>query len=146
MGVLNVYACYNINNDLRLNSSSGAIFTSIAEYVLSKQGVVYGVAMSEDCYSAEFISVKNNKELGKLRGSKYLQAKLGNTFKLIKKDLISKKMVLFTGTGCQINGLKKFLGKNYENLICVDVICHGVPSPALWRKYVNHQEKYMTES
>ena len=124
-----------------MNSSSGAVFSSLAENVLDQQGVVYGVAMSEDCYSAEFISVTSKKQLTKLRGSKYLQAKVGNTYKLVKKDLISGKLVLFSGTGCQVNGLKIFLGKDYDNLICVDVICHGVPSPALWREYATYQEQ-----
>ena len=98
-----VYACYNINKDLRLNSSSGAVFSSLAEYVLNKQGVVYGVAMSEDCYSAEFIAVTDEVGMARLRGSKYLQAKIGNTFKSVKRNLIAGRHVLFTGTGCQVN-------------------------------------------
>lgn len=141
MGPLNVYACYNIDKYVRSNSSSGAVFSSLAEYVLEHHGIVYGVAMSEDCYSAEFISVTNRENLTKLRGSKYLQAKVGNTYKSIKSDLMSGKIVLFSGTGCQANGLKSFLGKEYDNLICVDVICHGAPSPALWREYAKHQEQ-----
>lgn len=141
MKPLKVYACYNTDKAVRLSSSSGAVFSSLAEEVFSKQGVVYGVAMSEDCYSAEFISVTNREGLAKLRGSKYLQAKVGNTYRLVKDDLASGKRVLFTGTGCQVNGLKSFLGKEHENLICVDVICHGTPSPALWREYAKYQEK-----
>ena len=136
-----VYACYNINKDLRLNSSSGAVFSSLAEYVLNKQGVVYGVAMSEDCYSAEFIAVTDEVGMARLRGSKYLQAKIGNTFKSVKRNLIAGRHVLFTGTGCQVNGLKNFLERDYDNIICVDVICHGAPSPALWKKYAEYQEK-----
>ena len=135
-----VYACYNKDKDVRLSSSSGAVFSSLAEYVLNKSGVVYGVAMSEDCYSAEFIAVTNSEGLAKLRGSKYLQAKVGNIFKKVKVELQAGKLVLFTGTGCQVNGLKKFLGKDYNNLICMDVICHGAPSPALWREYAHYQE------
>lgn len=141
MGALKVYACYNTDKHLRLRSSSGAVFSSLAENVLKQQGVVYGVAMSEDCYAAEFISVTSKEHLTKLRGSKYLQAKVGNAYKSVKKDLTSGKLVLFSGTGCQVNGLKSFLGKEYENLICVDVICHGAPSPALWRKYAKYQEQ-----
>lgn len=141
MKPLKVYACYNMDKDIRLSSSSGAVFSSLAEYVLEHQGVVYGVAMSQDCYYAEFISVKSKEQLTKLRGSKYLQAKVGNTYKLVKEELVSGKLVLFSGTGCQVNGLKSFLGKEYENLICVDVICHGAPSPALWRKYATYQEQ-----
>lgn len=136
-----VYACYNKDKDVRLSSSSGAVFSSLAEYVLSKSGVVYGVAMSEDCYSAEFVEVTDSEGLIKLQGSKYLQAKVGNTFKKVKADLQAGKIVLFTGTGCQINGLKSFLGKDYDKLICMDVICHGTPSPALWRMYVEYQER-----
>lgn len=141
MEPLEVYACYNTDKGVRLSSSSGAVFSSLAEYVLEQQGVVYGVAMSTDCYSAEFISVISKEQLTKLRGSKYLQAKVGNTYKSLKADLMSGKLVLFSGTGCQVNGLKSFLGKEYENLICVDVICHGAPSPTLWRKYVTYQEQ-----
>lgn len=141
MKSLKVYACYNTDKDIRLSSSSGGVFFSLAEYVLEQQGVVYGVAMTEDCYSAEFISVTDRENLVKLRGSKYLQAKVGNTYKCVKRNLISGTLVLFSGTGCQINGLKSFLGKEYDNLICVDVICHGVPSPALWHKYAKHQEQ-----
>lgn len=135
-----VYACYNTNKDVRLSSSSGAVFSSLAECVFNKQGIVYGVAMSEDCYSADFIAVTDVAGLTRLRGSKYLQAKVGDTFKRVKKDLIDGKYVLFTGTACQVNGLKSFLGKDYDNLLCVDVICHGVPSPELWKKYAKYQE------
>ena len=124
-----------------MSSSSGAVFSLLADYIFSKQGIVYGVSMSEDCYTAEFIGAIDRNELNPLRGSKYLQAKVGNTYKQVKANLLSGKLVLFTGTGCQINGLKNFLGKDYENLICVDVICHGVPSPALWKKYVQRQEQ-----
>lgn len=141
MKPLKVYACYNTDKNVRLSSSSGAVFSSLAEYVLEQQGCVYGVAMSADCYTVEFISATSKDGLKKLCGSKYLQAKIGNTYKSVKKDLISGKLVLFSGTGCQVNGLKSFLGKEYENLICVDIICHGAPSPALWRKYAIYQEQ-----
>lgn len=141
MKPLKVYACYNTDLNTRINSSSGAVFSLLAEYVLSEQGIVYGVSMSEDCYSAEFIRVTDRETLAKLRGSKYLQAKVGNTYRLIQEDLLRDKLVLFTGTGCQVNGLKSFLGKDFDNLLCVDVICHGVPSPELWRKYAKHQEQ-----
>lgn len=70
-----------------------------------------------------------------------MQAKVGNTYKQIKDDLLAGKLVLFSGTGCQVNGLKNFLGKEYDNLLCVDVICHGASSPALWKKYAEYQEK-----
>lgn len=140
MEPINVYACYRKDKEVRLNSSSGAVFSALAEYALERNGIVYGVAMSEDCYFAEYIEATDESGLVKLRGSKYLQAKTGDTYNKVKENLQAGKLVLFSGTGCQINGLKKFLGVEYENLICVDVICHGTPSPKLWQKYVKHQE------
>ena len=136
-----VYACYYPNEELRLKSSSGAIISAVAEYVFSKNGSVYGVVFSEDCYSASFKKATNMEEFSKIRGSKYVQAKIGNTFAEVKRDLQSGNLVLFTGTVCQVSGLKKFLRKEYENLICIDVICHGVPSPKLWKEYLQYQEK-----
>ena len=138
---MKVYASYNINQNTRLNSSSGGIFFLLAKYILSKNGVVYGVKMSEDCYLAEFTRVTDIDKLIYLQGSKYLQAKVGDTFKQVKRDLQSGKYVLFSGTGCEVNGLKCFLGKDYDNLLCIDVICHGVPSPLLWKKYAQYQEQ-----
>lgn len=133
------YAAY-YDDDIRMKSSSGAIFSLLANMVLEKRGIVYGVVMNESCTEAEYIGITEKKDLEKLLGSKYLQAKIKNTFKSVRENLISNKLVLFTGTGCQINGLRKFLQKDYENLISVDIICHGVPSPALWKKYVSYME------
>lgn len=138
---VSAYACYNQNREVRMRSSSGAIFSLLAEQILSENGIVYGVSMAEDCYSAEFLRVETREKLSYLRGSKYMQAKVGDTFRSVRDDLLLGTKVLFTGTGCQINGLKGYLDKNYENLICVDVICHGAPSPALWKKYAEYQEK-----
>jgi len=139
--VLAVYAGYSGKAEVRAKSSSGAIFHLLAEFTLSQSGVVYGVAMSEGCRSAEFIRVCEISRLPELFGSKYLQAKTGNVFKSVKADLEDNIVVLFSGTGCQINGLKGYLGKEYHNLFTVDVICHGVPSPALWQKYVEYVER-----
>ncbi len=137
---MNAYACYNNDMNVRINSSSGGVFSLLAEEVLADGGVVYGVAMAADCYSAEYISVTNQSELHRLVGSKYMQAKMGDIFRNVQRNLIDGKSVLFTGTGCQVNGLRNYLGHEYDNLLCVDVICHGVPSPALWEKYAKHQE------
>lgn len=138
--VLNVYAAYNRNDSVRIISSSGAIFSALVQHILSLKGIVYGVAMSEDCRFAEYKRAEDITEALKFYGSKYLQAKLGKTLQTVKKDLESGKIVLFTGVSCQINGLKMYLGREYPNLYCVDVICHGIPSPALWRKYVSYIE------
>ena len=96
--------------------------------------------MTEDCYSAQYIEVTNITDLKRLLGSKYLQAYIGNTYRKVEENLQAEKTVLFSGTSCQVNGLKRFLNNEYDNLICIDVICHGVPSPKLWRKYVKCQE------
>lgn len=135
------FACINNNEEERLCSSSGGVFSLLAKCIIEQNGVVYGVGMTEDCYSAKFIRVDNTKQLYLLRGSKYLQAKTGNTYIKVKSDLDKGLLVLFSGTGCQINGLRLYLKRDYENLLCVDVICHGTPSPALWRKYVQFYEK-----
>ena len=127
---MKTYATY-YNNTIRLTSSSGGVFSLIA----SEFDVVFGVAMTEDCYGCEFVRIEG--DIASLRGAKYFQAKVGDTFKEVKQDLLSGKKVLFSGTGCQINGLHMFLGKAYDNLITIDVICHGVPSPKLWREYAN---------
>lgn len=140
MKPIKTYACYSKNLNERLHSSSGALFSVLAKYFLSLNGVVYGVALTDDCYGAEFIAITDKDELQKLRGSKYFQAKVGNTFEQVKHYLEEGRLILFSGTGCQINGLKCYLNKSYDNLFCVDVICHGVPSPKLWRLYTEYQE------
>lgn len=148
--VKTTYAAYSLDEAERLASSSGGVFSLLAWEILSVGGVLYGVAMSSDCKRAEFIRVAEEAGLERLRTSKYLQAHVGSTFKAVKKDLEEGLPVLFTGTGCQINGLFEFLGvgkeagfvrEKYTTLFCMDVICHGAPSPALWRKYVEYIEK-----
>lgn len=148
--VKTTYAAYSLNELERLNSSSGGIFSLLVRVVLADGGVVYGVAMSDDCGRAEFLRITDELGLERLRTSKYLQAHVGMTFKQVKQDLDSGMTVLFSGTGCQVNGLIGFLGANkgegavrekYPNLYCIDVICHGAPSPALWREYVNYIEQ-----
>ena len=141
MNVINTYAAYAKDEELRLSSSSGAVFSLLAENIINRSGVVYGVAMTEDCRNAEFIRAADMDALKALRGSKYLQAKVGNTYQSVKHDLENNIPVLFTGTGCQINGLKAFLGKEYNNLISVDVVCHGTPSPKLWNRYIDYMEE-----
>lgn len=131
---MKTYAAIYNNNEIREKSSSGGIFSALAD----KFDVVYGVAMTDDCYGAEMIRVEGN--IAPLRGSKYFQAKVGDSFKQVKKDLIDGKKVFFSGTACQINGLSLYLGKDYQNLFLLDIICHGTPSPKLWREYAKYQE------
>lgn len=139
--IKDVFAAYTKDDEIRIASSSGGLFFVFAKYVIqNSMGVVYGVAMTEDCQSAEYCRVNSIENLDKLCGSKYLQAKMGCTYKNVKNDLENNIFVLFTGVGCQINGLMTYLEQEYENLICVDMICHGVPSPKLWRAYVKDVE------
>jgi len=128
------------DEDIRDKSSSGGLFSAFANKILNDNGVVYGVAMSEDLKSAHNIRVDNKNDLAKLRGSKYLQSNTENIYIQVKKDLVDGRKVLFSGVPCQINALKMYLRKEYDNLYCMEVICHGTPSPALWKKYLEHLE------
>lgn len=134
------YACINTDEKIRSESSSGGMFTLIAEYVIEQGGVVFGAALDEnmEVYHSE---ASTKIELRKFRGSKYVQSKIGDTYKRAKKYLDEGRMVLFTGTPCQIGGLYASLNKKYENLITQDIICHGVPAPKVWRRYLKYQLK-----
>lgn len=135
-----VYAVRHKDEAIRAASRSGGIFTALSDDVLSNGGVVYGCVLTED-FAAMHIRAENVGERNKMRGSKYVQSKLGNTYKNVKVDLDDQKNVLFSGTSCQVAGLKKYLGKEYENLICVDIVCHGVPSKKVWGAYLRWQEQ-----
>ena len=132
------------NNDLNevLKSTSAAIFPLLAEGILNKGGVVYGCAWDfEDEIYAKHIRISDLNELYKLRGSKYVQSSLESTFIQVKEDLKNEINVLYSGTPCQIAGLKLFLQKDYENLITIDLVCHGVPSSKMLSAYVNYIER-----
>lgn len=135
------YAAINRDDEIRSQSSSGGVFTLLAEYILEQGGVVFGAAMADDQHSVRHIAVETLEKLAPLRGSKYLQSTIDNTYNEAKQALQAGRKVLFTGTPCQIEGLKSFLqGREYPNLYCMDVICHGVPSPLVWQTYVSEQE------
>ena len=134
------FAGYCRNEVIRKQSSSGGIFSVLAEWALQQNGVVVGAAFDEN-FGVYHIAIETEADLPKLRGSKYVQSRLGNTYPEIKRYLEMGRKVLFTGTACQIAGLKKYLNQPYENLYTVDVLCHGVPSPKLWRMYLAAQEK-----
>ncbi len=133
------YAAQINNESIRLQSSSGGFFSLLAEYVLEQNGIVFGAALNKSM-TVEHIYVSEKEELAKLRGSKYVQSNIGNTYHQAKQFLLTGKLVLFTGTPCQIEGLLKYLGKNYKNLITQDIICHGTPSPVFWKKYLEWHE------
>lgn len=129
------------NNDIRVKSSSGGMFTILANYFLENNGYVCGASFDKN-WKVKHIIIDNKKDLDKLRGSKYVQSDLGNIFKDVKNLLEKNSKVLFTGTPCQIAGIKSFLGKEYENLYLVDLLCHGVPSPKIWIQYLKEEFKY----
>lgn len=132
-------------SDLINKSASGGIFASIANEILKESGIIYGVSLEYTCDKlfAKHVRITSNEELIKLQGSKYLQSDTGDTFKQVKEDLLNGRNVLYSGTPCQIAGLKSFLQKNYENLYCVDIICHGTPNNRFFQDYIlSLEEKY----
>jgi coenzyme F420-reducing hydrogenase beta subunit len=138
-----VYAAKAKDDELRRISSSGGVFSLLARKILDEGGVVFGAAYEPPTFKVIHKAVFDEKGLDELRGSKYVQSEIGNTYKEAKQYLESGRQVLFSGCPCQIAGLKSFLGKDYANLLLVDVICHGVPSPKVWQIYVeNVKEKF----
>ena len=123
---------------IRAESTSGGAFTAIAKYVLDRKGVVFGVQYDKDL-NVVHSYVENEADLKLYRNSKYVQSKIGDTFKQAKKFLDEGRWVCFSGTPCQIEGLKKYLKKDYIKLITVDIVCHAVPSPLVWQKYLEFQ-------
>jgi len=137
-----IYAAININPECRKNSSSGGLFSAMAEYVLNQKGTVYGAAFNEQ-FMVKHIKISSKNELNKLKGSKYVQSNMGTIFTDVKNDLTNGLMVLFSGTPCQVNGLKAYLNSPYDNLFLCDIVCHGVPSPLIWKDYIDYiSEKY----
>lgn len=134
------FACINKNDVIRLDSSSGGIFSLLANEILDRGGVVVGAAFT-DKFSVEHVIVDSKYGLEKLRGSKYIQSNIGDIYKIVKNYLENDKYVLFSGTPCQISGIKCYLGKSYDKIIYQDFICHGVPSPLVWRKYIESVER-----
>ena len=132
------YAVISKNELWRIESSSGGMFSEIAGVVLENNGIVYGAVYNEE-FKVYHCGIESLEELSKLRGAKYSQSDLGSTFSDILSRLKQGKLVLFSGTPCQVAGLKSFLRKDYDNLVCVDFVCHGVPSPMAWREYIKHR-------
>lgn len=134
------YAAKTMDEVTLKNSSSGGVFSEIARYVIEHEGVVFGASFDEE-FNVQHINIKHIDELTKIQGSKYVQSRIGHTYVEAKKYLDEGKMVFFTGTPCQIAGLYGFLNKKYDNLYTQDIICHGVPSPMIWKKYVEFREE-----
>ena len=122
---------------VRRHSSSGGAFTALSELVLSTGGIIFGAGFNEN-WQVVHTSAENPDELENLRGSKYVQSQIGDVYKRVKAELEKGRRVLFSGTPCQCAGLKSFLDKDYDNLLTVEIICHGTPSPLLWENYIEY--------
>lgn len=134
------YAFRTGDHDLLMQSTSGGAFSTLAQPVLDGGGCVFGCKLGKPQLVAVHAKIEDAASLQDLRGSKYVQSDLRNTFVECKKELQSGREVLFSGTPCQIAGLNAFLGKDYANLLCVEVICHGAASPAVLQKEVAEVE------
>lgn len=140
-----VFAAWNKNEEIRGKSSSGGIFSLLAENTLNNNGIVIGAIFNENNV-VEHNFVNNIKDLYKLRGSKYVQSSTNGMYSLTKKYLEEGREVLYSGTPCQIEGLYKFLNKKYENLITCGIVCHSVPSPKIFSDYIKYLEnKYKSK-
>lgn len=132
---LHAYAARNKDEGIRRKSSSGGVFTLLAEKVIADGGVIFGARFDENwevCHDY----TETIEGLAAFRGSKYVQSRMGNSYQKADSFLKQGRKVLFSGTPCQIAGLRRYLNKEYSNLLTVDFICHGVPSPKVWRKYL----------
>lgn len=134
------YAAVNSDQVTRNTSTSGGVFTLLAKTVLNKNGVVFGAAYNPD-FSVSHQYTETEDGLQKFSGAKYVQSDIGESYRQVKSFLNENRYVLFSGTPCQIAGLQSYLGKDYEKLICVDLICHGIPSPKVWQHYVDYRAK-----
>lgn len=136
------YAAVHKDSEVLAKSTSGGAFTALADAIFAHKGVVYGAAMM-DGMQVKHIRAEDKSSFEDLRSSKYLQSDTGTTYQCAERDLKQGKVVLYSGTPCQIDGLKYFLGKNYENLYTVDIVCHGVGSQAYFDKYMDFaKERY----
>ena len=142
---IKTYVAKNKDEIVRLQSSSGGIFTLLATKTINNGGVVFGAKFDEQ-WKVVHDYVETIEDLAKFRGSKYVQSRINDNYIKVEQFLKQGRQVLFSGTPCQIAGLKKYLIKEYKNLICVDIICHGVPSPMVWQKYKAQFELSYTSS
>lgn len=138
------YVIQHKNEKVRAESTAGGAFTAIASWIIVQGGIVFG-ASYDDNFMVEHSSAEKIEDLAKFRNSKYVQSDTKNTFKQVKDNLIEGRWVCYSGTPCQIEGLISYLGKKYERLITVDVVCHGIPSPLAWKKYLEMQKEKLGE-
>ena len=135
---LGTFAAKSLIDDVRIQSSSGGLFTLLAEHTIEQGGIVFGVRWDEE-WNVRHDYTETEEELVKFRSSKYLQSIIGDSYLKAEKFLKEGREVMFTGTPCQIAGLKHFLRKEYDNLLTVEVICHSVPSADVWQQYLSEK-------
>lgn len=135
-----IYAALAKDDRIRSQSSSGGIFSVLADMILKQKGIVFG-AVFKKSGEVEHIWISDKAQLLSLRGSKYIQSNIGNSYKEVKRFLDEGRKVLFSGTPCQIAGLKAYLQIPYPNLLTIDLLCHGVPSSAVFRRFIQYQEE-----
>ncbi len=144
---MRVIAARNKDEQIILQSSSGGMFSVLAEYVINESGVVFGARINNDLDVVhDFAETKDG--IIKFRGSKYVQSVIGDSFVNVKEFLNQKRLVMFSGTPCQVRGLRNYLNKEYDNLILVDFICHGVSSPEVFKQLileVQRKKEYLKE-
>lgn len=129
------------NEDIRKESTSGGAFTAIASWVIKQGGIVYGAGYRKGTFIVEHQGVETEKDLSVFRNSKYVQSNIGNTFKEALGHLKAGRWVCFSGTPCQIEGFRNFLrNREYEKLVCVDLVCRGIPSPRILTRYIEAQQ------
>ena len=138
------YAARNNNEEIRMQSSSGGVFTLLAEKILHEGGVVFGARFDEN-WEVKHDYTETIEGLAAFRGSKYVQSRIEDNYRKAEQFLKQNRKVLFSGTPCQVAGLRRFLKKEYVNLFTVDFICHGVPSPGVWRRYLKETIARMCE-
>ena len=135
------YYCGNVKDkEMLIKSSSGGVFGVLAEYIISIGGYVCGCIYTDDLEAVHTLS-NRKQDIEKMYGSKYVQSRAEHCFPEIQSHLMEEDIVMFTGTACQIAALRLYLGKDYSNLYCVEILCHGVPSPGLFAKYKQYLEK-----
>lgn len=137
---MQVYAAKAKDDAIRWGSSSGGVFTLLAREVIARGGVVFGAGFESGTWRVIHKSARTFEELEDLRGSKYVQSEMGETFVAVKKCLADGQKVLFSGCPCQVAALRNFLAKDFTNLFLIDLICHGVPSPMAWDKFLRDEQ------
>lgn len=130
------YAAKNIDDNIRMDSSSGGVFSVFSEKILNEDGIVVGASFNEN-WEVKHIIIDNEDQLKNLRGSKYVQSDISNIYSIIKKELQKGKKVLFSGCPCQVAGLKAYLNIGYINLLTIDFICHSIPSQEIFNSYID---------